>query len=90
MNTRSALIASAAAAIFVAGLAGTAHAEEQPGGGAKIKCEGVNSCKGHSECKSAKNDCKGKNDCAGKGFQTMSKAECDAAKAKAAEKSKKM
>jgi hypothetical protein len=89
MKTRSALVASAAAAIFVAGLAGTARAEET-GAGAKIKCEGVNSCKGHSECKSAKNDCKGKNDCAGKGFQTMSKAECDAAKAKAAEKSKKM
>ena len=89
MKTRSALIASAAAAMFVAGLAGSAHAEES-GGAAKIKCEGVNSCKGKSECNSAHNDCKGQNDCAGKGFMMMSKAECDAAKAKAAEKSKKM
>ena len=87
MNTRSALIASAAAAIFVAGLAGTARAEE-PGSGAKIKCEGVNSCKGHSDCKSANNSCKGKNGCAGKGFMMMTPAECDAAKAKAAEKTK--
>ena len=68
---------------------GAAHAEEG-GAGAKIKCEGVNSCKGQSECKSAGNDCKGKNSCSGKGFMMMSKAECDAAKAKAAEKSKKM
>ena len=91
MKTRSALVASAAAAMFVAGLAGAAYAEE-PGAGTegKIKCEGVNSCKGHSDCKSAKNDCKGKNSCSGKGFMMMSQAECDAAKTKAAEKSKKM
>ena len=89
MGTRSALVASAAAAMFLAGLAGAAYAEE-PGAGAKIKCEGVNSCKGHSECKSAQNDCKGKNSCSGKGFMMMSRADCDAAKAKAAEKSKKM
>lgn len=89
MKTRSAVIASAAAALFVAGMAGAAHAE-QGGAEAKVKCEGVNSCKGHSDCKSAHNDCKGKNGCAGKGFMMMSKAECDAAKAKAAEKSRKM
>ena len=89
MKTRSALVASAAAAMFVAGLAGAAHAEES-GGDAKIKCEGVNSCKGKSDCNSAHNDCKGQNSCSGKGFLMMSKAECDAAKAKAAEKSKKM
>lgn len=89
MKTRSALIASAAAAMFVAGLAGAAHAEES-GSAAKIKCEGVNSCKGKSDCNSAHNDCKGQNSCSGRGFLMMSKAECDAAKAKAAEKSKKM
>ena len=85
MRTRSALVASAAAALFLAGVAGAAYAEE-PGSEAKVKCEGVNSCKGHSDCKSAQNSCKGKNGCAGKGFMTMTKAECDAAKAKAAEK----
>jgi hypothetical protein len=90
VKTRSALIASAAAAMFVAGLAGNAYAAEQSGGEAKMKCEGVNSCKGQSECKSAHNDCKGQNSCSGKGFMMMSKADCDAAKAKAAEKSKKM
>jgi hypothetical protein len=89
MGTRSALVASAAAAMFLAGFAGAAYAEEG-GSGAKIKCEGVNSCKGHSDCKSVQNDCKGKNSCAGKGFMMMSRAECDAAKAKAAQQPKKM
>ena len=85
MRTRSAVIASAAAAIFVAGMAGAAHAE-QGGAEAKVKCEGVNSCKGHGDCKTAQNSCKGKNGCAGQGFMMMSQAECDAAKAKAKEK----
>ncbi len=89
MKTRSALVASAAAAMFVAGLAGAAHAAET-GADAKIKCEGVNSCKGHSDCKSAQNACKGQNGCGGKGFLMMTKAECDAAKAKAAEKANKL
>ena len=85
MRNRSALVAAAAAALFLGGLAGAAHAEET-GGEAKVKCEGVNSCKGHSDCKSAQNACKGKNGCGGKGFLMMTQAECDAAKAKAAEK----
>jgi uncharacterized membrane protein len=83
VRNRSALVATAAAALFVGGLAATAHAEEHE---AKIKCEGVNSCKGHGDCKSAQNSCKGQNGCGGKGFLMMTKAECDAAKAKAAEK----
>ncbi|HVN40027.1 MAG TPA: hypothetical protein VMW19_17820 [Myxococcota bacterium] len=81
-KTRSALVASAAAALF---LAGVVRAEES-GSSAKIQCEGINSCKGHSECKSARNACKGKNGCAGQGFLLLTPAECDAAKAKAAEK----
>ena len=85
MKTRSAVIASAAAALFLAGAAGAANAE-QDGAEAKVKCEGVNSCKGHSDCKSANNSCKGKNGCAGEGFMMMTQAECDAAKAKAKEK----
>jgi hypothetical protein len=79
VKTRSALIASTAAALFVAGFAGTAHAADPSTG--KVKCEGVNSCKGHSDCKSAHNECKGKNGCAGKGFMMMTEAECNAAKA---------
>ena len=86
MKTRSALVASAAAALFVAGLAGAAHAEQGGAAEVKMKCEGVNSCKGQSDCKSAQNSCKGKNSCAGEGFLMMTRAECDAAKAKAAEK----
>jgi len=85
VGTRSALVASTAAALFLAGLAVSAIAQE-PGAEAKVKCEGVNSCKGHGECKSAQNACKGKNGCGGQGFLMMTKAECDAAKAKAAEK----
>jgi hypothetical protein len=80
------LVASAAAALFLGGLAGAAHAEEAGGSEAKVKCEGVNSCKGHGACKSAQNACKGQNGCGGKGFLMMTQAECDAAKAKAAEK----
>jgi hypothetical protein len=49
---------------------------------AKVKCEGVNSCKGKSACATANNSCAGKNSCKGKGYVEMTKAECDAAKAK--------
>jgi uncharacterized membrane protein len=85
VRNRRSLVASAAAALFLGGLAAPAHAEDQAGD-AKIKCEGVNSCKGHSDCKSAQNACKGKNGCGGKGFVMMTQEECDAAKAKAADK----
>ena len=40
---------------------------------------------GEGKCVGA-NACKGQNGCGGKGFQMMTQAECDAAKAKAAEK----
>lgn len=82
MKTRTALVASTAAALCLAGFTGAAQAAE-PNAEAKIKCEGVNSCKGHGECKSAKNACKGQNGCGGKGFMMMTQAECDEAKAKA-------
>lgn len=85
MKIRNAIVATAAAGLFLAGVAGAAHASENAAD-AKIKCEGVNSCKGHSDCKSAKNACQGKNGCGGQGFVMLTKAECDAAKAKAAEK----
>jgi len=84
MISRSSLIAAAAAGLFLAGAAGVASADHHEAG-AKIKCEGVNSCKGKSDCKTASNSCQGKNSCAGKGFLNMTQAECDAAKAKAAE-----
>ncbi|HEY0766511.1 MAG TPA: hypothetical protein VGD47_01025 [Steroidobacteraceae bacterium] len=82
MNSRilsSVALAAAAAVMFTGVAVSTARADE-----GKIKCEGVNSCKGHSACKSANNACKGQNSCKGKGYLEMTKAECDAAKAKAA------
>ena len=81
MNSRTmsrVALAAAAAVMFSTAVVMTASADE-----AKVKCEGVNSCKGHSACKSANNSCKGQNSCKGKGFLEMTKAECDAAKAKA-------
>jgi uncharacterized membrane protein len=85
MIQRSSLIAAAAAGLFLAGASGAASADSHDSA-AKIKCEGVNSCKGKSDCKTAHNACQGKNSCNGMGFLTMTQAECDAAKAKAAEK----
>ncbi len=71
-------LAAAAAVMFSTVVMTTAQADE-----AKVKCQGVNSCKGQSACKSANNACKGQNSCKGKGFVEMSKADCNAAKAKA-------
>jgi hypothetical protein len=80
---KTAVLAAAAAALFLSGVpvAALANADE-----AKVKCEGVNSCKGQGSCHTAKNECAGKNGCAGQGVVDMTQAECDAAKAKAAEK----
>jgi hypothetical protein len=75
-------LAAAAAIMFSTVAINTASADD-----AMVKCSGVNSCKGQSACKSANNACKGQNSCKGKGFVSMSKADCDAAKAKAANKS---
>jgi hypothetical protein len=71
-----------AAALMFSSTAITTQAGE-----AKVKCEGVNSCKGRSACMSAKNSCKGENACKGQGYLDLTKAQCDAAKAKVKEKS---
>jgi len=76
-----AAVAAAAAMLFGSVAVAPAHAE-----GAKVKCEGVNSCKGTSACATAKNACQGHNSCKGTGYLLMTKAECDAAKAKAKQK----
>jgi hypothetical protein len=73
-----AAMAAAAAMLFTSVAATTANAADE----AKVKCEGVNTCKGHSACSTATNACQGQNSCKGKGYLLMSKAECDAAKAK--------
>jgi hypothetical protein len=77
VKASGAAIATAAALMFGTFAVTTAHAED-----AKIKCEGVNSCKGTSACATAKNSCQGQNSCKGHGFLLLSKADCDAAKAK--------
>ena len=76
MSRQSFALASAAAALFVAGAAAPALADE-----AKVKCEGVNTCKGQSACSTAQNECAGKNSCKAKGFLMLTPEECEAAKA---------
>jgi hypothetical protein len=80
VKSRSVYLASAAAALFVAGASGTALAQHEAGSEAKIKCEGVNACKGQGACSSANNSCAGKNSCKGKGFKMMTPEDCAAAK----------
>jgi uncharacterized membrane protein len=84
LNKRSALLAAAAAAVFVSGQATIATAAHHEAG-ETVKCEGVNSCKGHSECKTDHSECSGLNECAGKGWKSMTAEECETAKAAKAE-----
>jgi len=49
---------------------------------AKHACKGQNSCKGTGGCKTDKHACKGQNACKGQGYLDLTKAHCDAAKAK--------
>lgn len=75
----SGLALAAAAAVLFASASFTAGAADE----GKVKCDGVNGCKAQSACKTAKNSCKGQNACKGAGFLELTKAECEAAKAKA-------
>lgn len=72
-----AAIATAAALLFGSVTTTVSAAED-----AKVKCEGVNACKGKSACATATNSCAGQNSCKGHGYLMLTKAECDAAKAK--------
>ena len=74
MKTKSILIASAAAALFLSG-AVEARAEEKAGGD-QVHCMGINACKGQGSCASAHNECKGKNGCKGQGMTKTSAADC--------------
>jgi hypothetical protein len=71
-------LAAAAAVLFATAPLATNAADE-----AKVKCEGVNACKGRSACATATNACQGQNACKGQGYLQLTKAECEAAKAKA-------
>ncbi len=64
-------IATAAAALFSAGLMLSPTVQAADGG---VKCVGANSCKGTSECKTAKNECKGMNGCKGQGWMSAKTA----------------
>jgi len=74
-------LATAAAGLFATASIAPVMAETGKSE-AKVHCDGVNSCKGQSACQTANNACKGQNSCKGKGWLFLSKAECDAAKAK--------
>jgi uncharacterized membrane protein len=82
MSWKSAMLASAAAGLFVAGTAGLASAQEKKAEAEKVKCEGVNECKGTGACAGEGHGCGGQNGCKGQGFLELTKEECDAAKAK--------
>ncbi len=76
-KTLGATLATAAAAMFIAGAAvtiapTTAHAS--------VKCAGINSCKGTSACASATNACKGQNGCKGQGWVSTESASACAGK----------
>jgi hypothetical protein len=72
MSTKSAMIASAVAGLFLT--ATPALAAEKAGG--KVHCQGVNACKGKGGCKGADNGCKGQNGCKGKGWVEMTDKKC--------------
>ena len=60
-------LATAAAALFIAGTGASATDTAAPNV-VKSKCYGGNACKGQSECKTTTNACKGQNPCKGEGF----------------------
>lgn len=80
MTKKGAVLAAAAAAIFVGGSATPGDAAHHEGE-ELVKCHGVNGCKGQSECNTDHSACHGKNDCAGKGWIKMTPEECEKAKA---------
>jgi len=76
MNAKSILIASAAATLFLTGVA-VARAEDKMGGN-QVQCAGINACKGQGACAGAHNGCAGKNACKGQGVTKTGAADCKA------------
>jgi hypothetical protein len=70
-------IATAAALLFTAAMAGSSFAGEP----AKMRCDGVNACKGQSACKTATSGCSGQNACKATGYLELTKKDCKIAKA---------
>jgi len=76
-NSKTLLLATAAAALFTSGQVFAAEEAATPTTEAKkVHCGGVNACKGTSECKTTTNACKGQNNCAGQGMVLLTKEEC--------------
>ena len=71
-KTIGATVATAAAAMFIAGAALTGAPSVAK---AEVKCAGINSCKGTSACATASNSCKGLNSCKGHGWLPTSSAD---------------
>jgi hypothetical protein len=72
-RSSGASIATAAAAMFIAGAVAAPAVEAKE---AKGHCVGANACKGKSACKTASNGCKGMNSCKGMGFLEKTKSQC--------------
>jgi hypothetical protein len=89
MTTRQGALAAAAASLFATALGSLALAPPAAAAENEIKCEGVNQCKGTSACKTLFSACAGQNSCKGKGFLMLTPAECEKAKAAAADAAKK-
>jgi hypothetical protein len=77
MPLKGALIATAVASLFAAGVA-LASQHEEGKAEAKVHCYGVNECKGKGMCGTAEHDCAGKNACKGKGWIPLSDKDCKA------------
>jgi len=76
MNSKSMLIATAAAALFLSGAA-VARAEDKAGQD-EVRCAGINACKGQGGCAGAHNACAGHNACKGQGVTKTTAADCKA------------
>jgi uncharacterized membrane protein len=87
MKTKTLLMASAAATLFLAGTV-PAFAETKAGGD-QVMCAGINACKGQGACAGAGHSCAGKNACKGQGHVKTTKADCMAKGGKVVEHEKK-
>ena len=86
MKTKTLLMASAAASLFLAG-AVPALAEHAQGGD-QVVCSGINACKGQGSCAGAGHACAGKNACKGQGHTKTTKEDCAAKGGKVVEAAK--
>lgn len=67
-SLKGAVLASAVATLFSAGIATAGDKMVKTSGTAAVKCAGVNACAGKGGCKSVKNACAGKNACKGQSW----------------------